>query len=581
MQKIKLQREHSYGWAILASTAAFLIALAFEGFGSDLNFWLSWINEFRTGGYAASTANYPPVLLHWLYLGAQLLEWSKFPEPSHYLVKTWSEIPVWFCQIFLLIQVGNFLRSRQVEPYSSPVFWLTAFNPAILLDNPIWGQVDLMVALPLSLAFLSYAKKGKPMWGPFWLALALATKFQAIVFVPLIAGLALRNVRPTLKGLPMALGIFALAFLPFFVVGNGLDSMARAYWGNVGLYPFASYNAANLWQLLVGENYPRDQIIWGLAKAEHFPLKLLTPAGMGLLLFGLCSLWIFWRAYNRGEKDEWRLALFSFVAFFAFSSDMHERYLFSAVPLAALWAAKDKAGEPWYRFFTWVVFINIAFVLTPKGLIAWNLLSLLIVLSVPALLLGCLDIKWASRSAQFFKRYEWSRNWAWMIALFMLFVQVQFLVQTEFRKSKIQVAVGQGIDLAEFKPRKTGENYGYLHHNVSFDDKVLNIGGQNFATGLGAHAPSHLYYQLPEGEYFLTGAAGLAEESMQGGRVQMNILLNGVQVWQSPILQGFGPPEFFQIRIMGPALLEFAADPLEDKNSDHINWVDLHLTRTR
>lgn len=564
---------------MIATTLAFIIALAFEGFGSDLNFWLSWLNEFRAGGYAASSANYPPILLHWLYLGSQILEWLHAPEPSQALIKIWVEIPVWACQLALLVKVGDLLKSRGVEPYRSAVFWLTGLNPAILLDNPIWGQVDLLVALPLSLAFLSYAKKGNPMWGPIWLAIALATKFQAIVFLPLVAGLALRHLRPTLKGIPWALGAFALAFLPFFAVGHGIEAMARAYWGNVGLYPYASYNAANLWQILVGEGFPRDQIIWGLEKPEHYPLKFLTPAGMGLALFGLSSLWIFWRAWKKGEKEEWRLALLSFVAFFAFSSDMHERYLFSAVPLAALWAAKDKAGEPWFRFFTWAVFINIAFVLVPKGVVAWNILSFLVVASVVVLFLGSIDVKWATHCSQFFQKREISRKWALLCSTVMLLGVTLLLFKKEFSQTVIHMEAGQILDLSEVSPRKAGSNYGILHRNASFDDKQLNIGGQNYMSGFGAHAPSQLYYVIPQGEYVLSGATGLAEESAGGGRVQMSIQLSGVQVWQSPIIQGSMPAAGFQIHIMGPALVELRADSLEDKNSDHINWVDLRLVR--
>lgn len=569
----------SLGWAMILATLAFLLALNFQGFDSDLNFWLGWINEFRNGGYAASSANYPPILLHWLYLGAKTLNLFNMPDPSFFLIKLWTEIPVLACHLFLIYQVGTALHHRHVKPYSSSIFWLTVFNPAILLDNPIWGQVDLLVALPLSLAFLSYARGGKPVWGLFWLSLALATKFQAIVFFPLIGALALRHFKASLRGLPAAIGVFALSFSPFFAVGHGIEAMARAYWGNVGMYPYATYNAANLWHILVGEGFDRNQVIWSTIKATDYPLKFLTPAGMGLALFGLCSLWVFWRAFKKGEREEWRLALFSFVAFFALSSDMHERYLFSAVPLAALWASKSKEGAVWFKFFTWVVFANIAFILTPKCSVAWNTLSSFVMVGLFALFLGCLDIKWATLGSKFALRFEPPTKHSIYFSTFLVVTALIWAFVSIQNRNKIKFDTEGKAVLSHFIAAKNGENYGTTQIDKSFDNNPLMVGQRIFDNGIGTHAPSNLRYKIPSGHYKLSGLVGIAKESGGGGKAQMQIRINEQTLWQSQIIQGEYEAEPFEVTFDGPADLDLVADSLETKDFDHVNWVDVYLQK--
>jgi Gpi18-like mannosyltransferase len=61
-----------------------------------------------------------------------------------------------------------------------------AFNPAIIYDSAIWGQVDSVYTLFFMLALMLFVS-GKQMFSGVFMALAILTKPQSFVLVPLFA----------------------------------------------------------------------------------------------------------------------------------------------------------------------------------------------------------------------------------------------------------------------------------------------------------------------------------------------------------------------------------------------------------
>ena len=155
----------------------------------------------------------------------------------------------------------------------------------------------------LLFALIFSFKNSKLIWVYPLFTLALLCKFQAIVLIPLLAGLTLRNYKEYkqhLTGIAISALIFCLGFLPFILQGQFIPAMERAYWGNLGMYQFSSMNAANLWYLLTNGSMHSDKIVlFGARVAESGFDLWLTPAKLGLIFYVFSSALITFFAFKK------------------------------------------------------------------------------------------------------------------------------------------------------------------------------------------------------------------------------------------------------------------------------------------
>src|SRR5690606_12095682 len=139
----------------------------------------------------------------------------------------------------------------------------TTLNPAILVNGPIWGQVDLIPATMVFGAILlstyqRYAYLAIPVF-----SLSLLTKFQMIAFAPVFGFLFFRNPGKNLFGAFIAIILGALIFMPAILAGHFIQSFNQAYIDTLGQYPMTTFNAANIWILLTGNVAPDSVILFG------------------------------------------------------------------------------------------------------------------------------------------------------------------------------------------------------------------------------------------------------------------------------------------------------------------------------
>src|SRR5690242_3059888 len=98
---------------------------------------------------------------------------------------------------------------------------LYAFNPAVILNSAVWGQVDSVLTLPILLGVILLEKRPAAAGAAF--AAALLIKPQALIFAPLpllwFAIRCLRRERHVTADLLMfsgtAIALFCLVILPF------------------------------------------------------------------------------------------------------------------------------------------------------------------------------------------------------------------------------------------------------------------------------------------------------------------------------------------------------------------------------
>jgi hypothetical protein len=233
-------------------------------------------------------------------------------------------------------------------------------NPLVIHESAYWGQLDsiptaLIVACLLALV-------ARRWWLVFpLLVMALLTKLQTVIVVPVVAAVVLatvarrqpedhQGVHGELKRVASGLaigGATAAAILLPIVRGGALRALAGVYTGLLGQYPFLTAHAFNAWWLFTDGDpvasfvaSPRDNVTTVLG---------VTPKTIGFVLFAaVVGLVIAAIVRRRGDRSSVVLgALAVAMGFFCLPTEIHERYGYPIVPLAIL-AAVAVGRKYWW-----------------------------------------------------------------------------------------------------------------------------------------------------------------------------------------------------------------------------------------
>lgn len=581
---LKNNQKHLAPWRIglWLSAVIMTLTLYFVGGGQDIEFWRSWSIQLQTGGYHALDANYPPLLLHWFRLFAWLNEYLGFMPQGDWLVKGWTQLPIFISHLYLLNLVGRELSRQGFNPLHSATFWLTAFNPALLHNGPVWGQVDLLPFVPVYLSLVFAMDERRAHWSWPLMAIALLCKFQAIVFVPLLSGLSLRYPKRHAVGVLGAFITFAIAFSPFIPGGDVVKAFKRAYIDNLGIYPYSTLNAANLWYLLAGGSMLPDSVSLLTGDWTKLPIApLITPSKLGLILFGLLSLSIAIVATRKKQlEDIYGLAVLSVVCFFTVSSGMHERYMFLAIPFAVLWGCRAKQYLLWYPVLTTLVFINMNFVYSlAANSGTWNMISICVILVFLALLAQVLfncSFKSSNKFVNIAERSPLS-PYLLMITLWVVFMSNEF--RLEIKKS-LPIGFGNASELylSALSPELQQQDYGKLKMDSNVDGGPLCLREHCYKHGLGTHANSTLVYAIPADAKKFLAVAGLDDNS-HSGEVEFIAEIDGYEAWRSGKFTWGMEPIIVDIPLINSKKIVLRVDALGEINSDHADWADARFAR--
>ena len=365
---------------IFGATLVLRIALAFwtPGHGTDMMCFGSWAARIFEVGPAAFYSpdhftDYPPGYIYLLWpIGAiaSLLN-LEFLSGAHVLL---LKMPSLICDM-----VCGWLLWKEGQKYvtKSKALLLTCtylFNPVILLNSVIWGQVDSVFTLLLFLVCLALMKK-KLFRAYLFFGIGILIKPQMLVFTPvLIAGILDEviykdfTVKKFLKNL--AQGISVLAGMVVACIPFGLSTIIAQYSDTLGSYPYASVNAYNFYSML-GLN-------WADQNTElcGIPLK-----AWGMLVILSIVFFCLFLSKKWGERTEKYplLCAFSIITMFTFSVRMHERYIYPAM-LCLLFAYIVSNKPAYYRsygMFSVLSFLNAAHVLYFYDPYAYNAKSVM------------------------------------------------------------------------------------------------------------------------------------------------------------------------------------------------------------
>src|SRR5690606_40333680 len=129
-------------------------------------------------------------------------------------------------------------------PVSFGLMMIYLFNPVVLLDGAVWGQVDSIfsILIIISVGLYTDGRLGK---ASVIFALAALTKPQAFIFMPIVLLVLLYKKRwkAVITCAAWGFGTFLLLSLPLFLKGGGLWQLIDLYRGTLSSYAYATLNA--------------------------------------------------------------------------------------------------------------------------------------------------------------------------------------------------------------------------------------------------------------------------------------------------------------------------------------------------
>lgn len=314
--------------------------------GYDKYFWIDWAGDIALNGlgviYHNPEVNYHPFILYLL----KIYNWisvSNIPEEA---INTFKSIVIVFDFATLALVV------YLLDKWKKNLLWLLFFllNPAFWYNTIVWGQTDVIHTFFVFAAFVSVLNK-QALLGIVLFLLALNTKMQAVVFLPLFILLIYKEETKLnwLKAAGTVIVLQLLILLPFIISGNLLITIKAIVGASVDQYPVLSRNAYNLWYLLSDDPF-------------NNPDGALKYLGIGLfvVLYTMIA-WQFLKQYEKGMKLEIKYRLISISAalatliFFYFNTQMHERYVHSAIVFLGIYSVLK--GKWWLYVLVSVVYL--------------------------------------------------------------------------------------------------------------------------------------------------------------------------------------------------------------------------------
>ncbi len=490
-------------WILAAAVALHVILMPAPGWERDLYWHDVWIRTSLEHGivelHEKVWCDYPPGYLY--FLNGLGRAWTALlgdlpPENSVsmlYILKFWAVLSnIAGAYILYRLAKKHFNRKRGLL-----IAALLAFNPALIFNSAVWGQVDSLQGLLVIIACMLVCARRTAL-GFGVLSLVILIKFQAVVVLPALVMTTFHlNKGQGIKKAYIGTALSSLIILLPFYLANKTDWVIQTAFGASGRYPKISMNAWNIWWLVGG----KESVF--TSDAYRIGNGLLSYYGTGMLLFVLMTVLILIQLRHRLKKEHVRpeSALFTacaleFMAFYLFPTQMHERYIVPCLfPLAASMIYRPRRI---WLYALWSVGIAHSLASTlrvsyPHGLgLIGDVLEKADLINtvfpknrVDAYVGSILFILLFFLTFIFVKKIRFNLKLLIPVALFPLLV------------GGISAIPMKGSTLlSEWTPVYASQDWGSLQINKTVLGKRLNAVGFIFRRGIGTHAVSVLKYHL-------------------------------------------------------------------------------------
>ncbi|WP_456487973.1 glycosyltransferase 87 family protein [Candidatus Alkanophaga liquidiphilum] len=411
---------------LACSFALRLFLFPLDGYYIDMNDFKIWFHvaaEHPFSFYERTWSDYPPfnVYVFWLFgsIAAALNLWGL----PHFVVKLPANIFDVATAALIFAMLRRSSDDERLAVFATAAY---AFNPAIIFEAAVWGQMDAIYTFFAVLSFF-LVLKGRLELSAASFAVAVLTKPQSVVALPPLLIYVARRFfsvarrRKFVLRLTLSAFVFVavclllvVPFVPPHGSGRLADRLANVpeflneiYTEGYECYPYTSINAYNIWALFLGGFWRPDgqKFLW------------LSYRTYGVLMFCMLVVIVLFSLWRRLPKDEDEklaeveiLAFSTFLMFFSFfmtMTRMHERYLFPAFAFLAL-ALWRRASWAIYAGLTVTFFFNLCYVLrvlNAKSFIPDGDPSLLIIplLNILLLFFSFLTFVWRSEPQLFIK----------------------------------------------------------------------------------------------------------------------------------------------------------------------------------
>lgn len=313
-------QSNKYSKIALVLASALILRFFLSPFGTldlDQNSFIAWSDILQKGfsSFYLGWSDYLPGYLYVLWFLGKLKEVLPLPEVIVY------KIPAMLADVgigYLIYRIVNKVKDEKWALISSSAF---LFNPAILANSTLWGQVDSLTAFFSLLSI--YIFSTNVYLSALFLAIGTLIKPQAALGALVILFLMYKKKMALGELVTYALvgaAVFILGFVPFkFPEVN----LAQFIWQRVGVtmgqYPYTSINAFSFWGIFGFWN--KDTIV---AQVVGY---LLT-----ITLFVIAA----YQSEKIKDVRKYILAAIVFLSGFLFFTRMHERHLLPPLPFVAI-----------------------------------------------------------------------------------------------------------------------------------------------------------------------------------------------------------------------------------------------------
>ena len=346
-----LQKNNLLHWGkILLLYSPFVIMLLIVkgkgGHEGDMFCWEEWSRLIFVDGFThiyKSWTNYLPLYHYILCIYAKLQGNVDAVIENVYKLRSVTL----FFEFGSTLILFKLLVNKYKDTYKALFYSLFYFlNLGVLYNSIIWGQVDgILSFFVFAAVILAYEKR--LFLSLLFFVLGLNMKFQAIVFLPIIALLLFPVIWDKSQIKRLLYSVFGVGFIQFlillpFIIRGDLSKIWHIVTHSVGAWQFVSMNAYNMWYFFIDK--PRD-----VYDTDMF--LGITYKSWGLMLFCITSffaLWhfikpIFMKIFKRidieySQKKIWISCALIPLLFFFFNTEMHERYSHCALIFLALYA---------------------------------------------------------------------------------------------------------------------------------------------------------------------------------------------------------------------------------------------------
>ncbi|HKU80553.1 MAG TPA: phospholipid carrier-dependent glycosyltransferase [Candidatus Tumulicola sp.] len=348
-------REQPLAWALpgmlVLALLVRLLLIGNEGFKTDVNTFEAWAIALAERGFAnfytsAGFADYPPGYLYILAAVGYLWEGLfKHWDASGAAIRALVKLPAIVADLGIGVLVYALVRRFAATGIALGAAALYLFNPAVIYNSAVWGQVDSVAAGLALFALYALLKSddgagdGINGWivaGWLLIAYSLLIKPQAAVLVPLMAAFVFVDpARRRTRAISSAIGIIASLLLALLLTepfhhSNPLEAFSwligRYEYGS-NVYPFNSVNAFNLWAIRGAFWQPDTGPIYAFGGLSLGPQYV-----WGIVLVAAAVALVLWRyVQERSARALLEGGAVATIAFFVLATRMHERYLFDGL----------------------------------------------------------------------------------------------------------------------------------------------------------------------------------------------------------------------------------------------------------